>query len=243
VGGADFKILAILTNRVTYDLVGRRGIKSVEELRGKQVGVTSIGGTNWMGTILGLEKLGLDPVRDKINFIVNGDDSVRTQGLLAGAMDATAVDGVYSKILREKGLPVLAEFSALNIPITSTSMVFPSVFLQKSPQIVESLLKAVLEGLVWGIAPMNKTKAIGLISKRLRMTTQEAEEGYKDMVAGLERRPFPSVEGLRNIQRLMKSRNPKMAELKVENLIDASFMHKLDESGFIDRLYAAYGMK
>jgi ABC-type nitrate/sulfonate/bicarbonate transport system substrate-binding protein len=243
VGGADFKILAILTSKVTYDLVARRGIKSVEDLRGKQIGVTSIGGTNWMGTILGLERLGLDVNRDKINFIVAGDDSVRTQGIVAGTMDATAVDGVYSKILREKGLPVLAEFSALKIPITSASFVVPNALIQKNPRIVESLLKAVLEGIIWGIAPMNKSKVIALISKRLRLTPQEAEEGYKDMLLGLERKPFPSTDGLKNIQRLMKSRNPKMAELKVEGLIDASFMHKLEETGFIDKLYSTYGIK
>ena len=108
---------------------------------------------------------------------------------------------------------------------------------------MESLLKALLEGLVWGISPPNKSKVIDLISKRLRITAQEAEEGYKDMLLGLERRPFPSVEGLKNIQRLMKSRNPRMAELKVEGLIDASFMHKLDEAGFIDKLYSVYGIK
>ncbi|TAJ82631.1 ABC transporter substrate-binding protein [bacterium] len=243
VGGADLKILAVLTNKVTYDLVARSGIRNLEDLRGKQIGVTSIGGTNWMGTILGLERLGLDPNRDKINFIVAGDDSVRTQALLAGAIDATAVDGVYSKILREKGLPVLAEFSALKIPITSVSMVFRNAFIQKNPRIAENVLKAVVEGIIWGISPLNQGRVIDLISKRLRITRQEAEEGYKDMLLGLERRPFPSVEGLKNIQRLMKSRNPRMAELKVEDLIDASFMRKLDESGFINRLFSSYGAK
>src|SRR5215475_89707 len=198
VGGADFKILAILTSKVTYDLVARRGIKSIEDLRGKQIGVTSIGGTNWMGTILGLERLGLDPIRDKINLFVAGDDSVRTQGIAAGTMDATAVDWVYSKILREKGLPVLAEFSALRIPITSASFVVPNALIHNNPHIVESLLKAILEGIIWGIAPMNKSKVINLISRRLRLTPQEAEDGYKDMLLGLERKPFPSTDGLKN---------------------------------------------
>ena len=243
VGGADLKILAVLTNKVTYDLVARRGIKSPEDLRGKQIGVTSIGGTNWMGTILGLEKVGLDPNRDKLNFIVAGDDSVRTQGVLAGAIDATAVDGVYSRILRGKGLPVLAEFSTLKIPITATSMVFREALIQTNPRLVENVLKAVLEGLIWGISPMNKSKVIQLISKRLRITSQEAEEGYKDMLLGLDSSAFPSVEGLKNIQRLMKSRNPRMAELKVENLVDDSFMRRLEETGFMDGLYRKYGIK
>ena len=243
VGGADLKILAVLTNRVTYDLVARPGIRSPEDLRGKQVGVTSIGGTNWMGTILGLEKLGMDPNRDKINFLVTGDDSVRTQALLAGAIDATAVDGVYSRILREKGFPVLAEFSALNIPTVSTAIVFRNAFVQKKSRIVENVIKAILEGTIWGMAPLNKGKVVDLIRRRLKITSLEAEEGYKDMLLGLERKPYPSVEGLKNIQRLMKIRNPRMAELKVEELVDDSFIRKLDESGFINRLFSSYGAK
>jgi ABC-type nitrate/sulfonate/bicarbonate transport system substrate-binding protein len=158
-------------------------------------------------------------------------------------MDATAVDGVYSRILREKGLPVLAEFSALKIPIAATSMVFREALIQSNPRLVENVLKAVLEGEIWGIAPMNKSKVIQLVSKQLRITTQEAQEGYKDMLLGLDSRPFPSSDGLRNIQRLMKSRNPRMADLKVEDLIDDSFMRKLEESGFIDGLYRKYGIK
>jgi ABC-type nitrate/sulfonate/bicarbonate transport system substrate-binding protein len=243
VGGADLKILAVLTNKVTYDLVARPGIRSLEDLRGKQVGVTSIGGTNWMGTILGLERLGVDPVRDKINFIVAGDDAVRTQALFAGALDATAVDGVYSRILREKGFPVLAEFSSLNIPSVATSIVFRNAFIQKNPHIVENLMKGIIEGTIWGMSPPNKGKVIDLLSKRLKITGQEAEEGYRDMLLGLERKPYPSVEGLKNIQRLMKIRNPRMAELKVEELIDDRFIRKLDESGFMDRLFVTYGGK
>jgi ABC-type nitrate/sulfonate/bicarbonate transport system substrate-binding protein len=243
VGGADLKVLAVLTNRVTYDLVARAGIRTPEDLRGKQIGVTSIGGTNWMGTILGLEKLGLDPVKDKINFIVAGDDSLRTQGVFAGKLDATAVDSVYSRILREKGLPVLAEFSKFNIPIASTSIIFRGALLEKSPQIAESLMKAVLEAMVFGVAPQNKDKMIALLSRRLKVTTQEAEEGYRDMLLGLERKPYPSLDGLKNIQRLMKTRNPRMADLKVEDIVDDRVMRKLDDSGFIDRLYATYGVK
>ena len=54
-GGDRFENLAVLTNRVTYDLVARPEIKRAEDLRGKRFGVTSIGGTLWMGGVLGLE--------------------------------------------------------------------------------------------------------------------------------------------------------------------------------------------
>jgi hypothetical protein len=40
----------------------------------------------------------------------------------------------------------------------------------------------------------------------------------------------------------MKIRSPKVGELKVEDVVDNRIMRKLDESGFIDRAYAAQGV-
>ena len=77
--------------------------------------------------------------------------------------------------------------------------------------------------------------------KRLRVDSAAAEEGYQDLLRGVDRKPFPSLEGMRNVQRLMKLRSPKVGEIKVEDVIDNRIMRKLDDSGFIDRAYAAQG--
>ena len=243
VGGADLKILASFTNRVTYDLVARPGTKSPEDLRGKSLGVTSIGGTNWMGTILGLEHLGLDPNRDNINFRVVGDDSVRVQALLTGTIDATAFDGVHSRRLHERGFPILAEFSKFNLPIMSTGVVVRKTYIEKHLPAVENALKALLEGNAYVLTPANKSSTLKIIQRRLKVSDREADEGYKDMAIGLERKPFPSAEGLRNAQRLMKLRNPKVEKVMVEELIDDRILRRLDESGLIDRLYVPAGGK
>src|SRR5206468_7616441 len=58
----------------------------------------------------------------------------------------------------------------------------------------------------------------------------------------IDRKPDPSPEGLRNVQRLMKIRSPKVGEIKVEDVVDNRIIRKLDESGFIDRAFAAQGM-
>jgi hypothetical protein len=34
-----------------------------------------------------------------------------------------------------------------------------------------------------------------------------------------------------------------LAQLKVEDAIDDRFVRKLDETGFIDKMYASYGLK
>ncbi len=81
-----------------------------------------------------------------------------------------------------------------------------------------------------------------MIKRKLRINDNvTAEEGYGDMVADMARKPFPAIAGLRNIQRLLKGQNPRIGDINLEELVDARFMRKLDESGFIDRLYATPG--
>lgn len=241
--GSDLKILAAFTNRVTYDVVARKGIKTPEDLRGKIFGVQSIGGTVWMGAILALEHFGLDPNRDKISLIAAGDQSVLAQALVAGTIDVTVLDGVMSRTLRQNGYPVLAELSKANIPISSVGVVAKGSLIQKNPDLFENLLKALLESEAFIFGPANKGTAMAVLKRYLRISDQEAEEGYKDVINGLDRKPYASLQGLKNVQRLMKLRNPAVEKVKAEDLVDHRFMKKLDQSGFIDELYAKYGAK
>jgi hypothetical protein len=70
-----------------------------------------------------------------------------------------------------------------------------------------------------------------------------AEETLQYLVKRLDRKPYPSIEGLRNIQRLMQTRNPKVGQLKLQDVIDDSILRELDKSGYIDRVYAEYSVK
>ena len=89
-----------------------------------------------------------------------------------------------------------------------------------------------------GVSPWVST-----LKRYLRINDQDAEEGYKDVITGLDRKPHASLDGLRNVQRLMKLRNPAVEKVKVEELVDDRFMKKLDQSGFVDEMYARYGVK
>ena len=82
------------------------------------------------------------------------------------------------------------------------------------------------------------------IKRRLKVSSLDlVEQDFKEFVQEFERKPYPSVDGLNNIQRLMRGQNSKLAQLKVEDVIDDRFVRRLDESGFIDKLYASYGVK
>ncbi|MBI3058725.1 MAG: hypothetical protein HYY81_05375 [Deltaproteobacteria bacterium] len=92
------------------------------------------------------------------------------------------------------------------------------------------------------LSPNNKPSTLASLKRRLRIgDDREAETAYDDILIGIARKPYPSLAGLRNIQRLLKLQNPKVEKIKVEELVEDRFLRALDQSGFIDRLYATYG--
>lgn len=107
------------------------------------------------------------------------------------------------------------------------------------PILLENLLKALLESLAYVVARKNHAAVVELIMKKLRLKDAvTAEEGYNDLVRTMVRKPFPAVAGMRNVQRLLKTQNPRIGDINIEDLIDSRFVRKIDESGFIDRLYS-----
>ncbi|HEX4989508.1 MAG TPA: hypothetical protein VFW91_12075, partial [Candidatus Binatia bacterium] len=113
-------------------------------------------------------------------------------------------------------------------------------YLEQNNSTVERVVTALTESLAFIQVPANKPTVLKSMMKNLRMTDPAAaENGYQDQLLVLNRKPYPSTEGLRNAQRLMALQNPKISALKIEELIDSRFVRKLDEKGFIDELYRA----
>jgi NitT/TauT family transport system substrate-binding protein len=239
--GHDIKMLATFSSRNSYDVVARPNIKKAEDLRGKKLAINSVGGGTWIGAMLWLEYFGIDPQRDQILLQSIGDQGVQSQALESGTVDVVFVDSVYSKLLKQKGMNIIAESSELKQPLVSQSTIVPHAFLRQHPDVAEGYLKGEVEGIAFAVAPKNKPAVIKILMRRLRVDAAAAEEGYADMLRGVDRKPFASLEGMRNLQRLLKPRNPKIADVKVEDVVDNRIMRKLDEGGFIDRAFAAQG--
>ena len=239
--GHALKMVATFSSRNSYDVVVRPNIKRAEDLRGKRIAINSLGGGTWMGAMLWLEHFGLDPQRDQILLQSTGDQGVQSQAVESGVVDVALVDSVYSKALKQRGLTILAEYSELKQPLVSQATVMQRGFLEQRPDAVEGYLKAEIEGAAFAVAPKNKPAVIKMLMRRLRTDAAAAEDGYTDLLRGVDRKPLPSFEGMRNLQRLLKPRNPKIGDIKVEDVVDDRIMRKLDESGFIDRAYAAQG--
>lgn len=240
--GAEIAIVANFASRASVELVARPGIKTPEDLKGKRFGIQSFGGTLWLYTLMALEHLGLEPTRDKIQLQVVGDVSVLARALESGTIDAaTLSSAAYSRPLRDKGFPILAD---LKLPIAGQTIIVRKALARQAPELVDGLLRAQIEAVAFAVSPRNKTVVVETMKRRLRISNPVAlEESYLDMMAEVDRKPYPSTEGLINIQRFMKTVSPKLAELKIDDVADRNWVRRLDESGFIDRAYAAQGVK
>ncbi len=241
--GPDLKIVAAFTSKLTHDLVTRPGINSAKDLRGKRVGVQVVGGSLWITAMLALEQLKIDPTRDDIRFLTIGDQTVLAQALETGVIDAAPLDTAFSQKLKKKGFPVLVELNKTNTRTVSSTVVVLNSFLQSQPQVLESLLKALIEGAAFTLAPENKPLVVRTIMKRLKLgDPADAEEGYDGVTKATDLKPYPSMEGMRNMQRFMKTQNPQVANINLESLVDSRLVKKLDDSGFIDQMVKNYGI-
>jgi ABC-type nitrate/sulfonate/bicarbonate transport system substrate-binding protein len=237
--GADLKMVGGFISRGRGFLTVKPEIRKAADLVGKRFGVQSIGGTIWMYVMLTLEQLGLDIARDRIQLLVVGDQTVMVRSLEAGIVDAAVMTTrAYSLALKQKGFNVMAEvFPAMS----STGIVARKNFIEKNPVTMENVMKALIEAEYFILAPSGKAQTIKTVMNRLKLSdTSLVEEGYADIVKEFDAKPYPSLEGLKNMQRLLAMQNPKLADVNPASLMDSSFMRKLEDSGFLAQLQARY---
>ena len=234
VGGLDLKIIAAFSNYVQNDVVVRPEIKTPADLKGKRVGVTSIGGTGWMGAMLALEQVGLNPERDKILLAGFGDQRVISQALETGTIQGASLAGVFSQKLKRAGYNFLGEVE--KIPLVGTAIVVKGDYLASHQTVTRNTLKALIEGHGFLLNPANKTAVIEIMTKRLGITDPvAANDGYEDYIRRTDRKAFVIVDGLKNIQRFMKLRNPKIGDMNLDRLVDESILREFEKSGFLDQ--------
>lgn len=145
--GAPLIIVGGIQPYIDYTLIGGKGITTVNDLKGKIVGVTGPGGFAEYASVEGLAKKGLVRDRDyKILYGV-GNSPSRAQALEAGRIHASPFSFLERLELEQKGFPVLFD-------IGQTMPGFPFVVIVSSrrkvetdPDGVTALLRGVKRGL------------------------------------------------------------------------------------------------
>jgi NitT/TauT family transport system substrate-binding protein len=128
---APMLIISGMQPYMDYTLLGAKGISSVNDLRGKVVGVTGPGGIAEFAAVEGLAKKGLVRDRDyKILYGV-GNSPARAQALETGKIQASPFSFLERLELEKKGYPILFDIGEV-IPG------FPFVVIATSRQKIEA---------------------------------------------------------------------------------------------------------
>ena len=229
-GGLDIVFVAGFINRLDgYFAVSQR-VRTPEDLKGKTLGVQSIGGGIWMFTQILLDHWGLSAERDKIQIRAIGDDSVLAQSVLTGLIDGAVLGYTYSRVVAQKGGRILVELPTLNIKYQGTGLVARKSFIESSPDVVEKTLRALVKTNRFIQDKGNQPAILRSIKKWLRLAPTDSGEDLYDRIRLLyDRSIIPTREGVQSALQLLAKTDAKFARLNAEDLIDDRFARKLEK--------------
>jgi ABC-type nitrate/sulfonate/bicarbonate transport system substrate-binding protein len=230
--GLDLAFIAGIVNKLDGDFVVTPKITTPADLKGKSVGIQSIGGGVWTFTMLALDYWGIVPERDKIQMRIVGDQAVLTQGLLSGVVDAAYLGYTFSKVAQRGGFRVLQDLAKVDIPFQGVGIVARKSFLDQSPDVTERTLKAIAQSVAYIQDPSNQQSVVKILMKWLRLPqVEDAVAGHEAIRSLYSRRIFPTVDGVRNTVRILSRIDPKFGKLKAEDLVDERIVRKLEKEG------------
>jgi NitT/TauT family transport system substrate-binding protein len=175
-GGAP--ITAFLEHQATavYSVLGRKGLASVAQLKGKTV---IVGGPNditrvFMDKVLAAAKLG----PDDYTYLFAGATDQRFAALVNGGVDAAILSPPISARAAAQGYPVLAEVATYFPAFLFDTYAVKPDWAKAHPALVVAFAKGLLQAVHWLYDPANKARAIQILSEQTHTTVADATQSY-----------------------------------------------------------------
>jgi NitT/TauT family transport system substrate-binding protein len=235
--GADLIGIANFHQKLDFRLNARPEIKKPDDLRGKRIAISGPGSTSHLVSMLSLQGLNIDPAR--ISFLtIPGTEINRRIALETAGVDATTLRGAMGDLYANKGYHILYNLKTTGATLPQNMLVTTRRIAAAKPQVIDAYLKAMIEAIALILDPANKEMVTRLLASNLRLSNPaDVEEAYQSVIHSYEPTPHISVEGMRRLHKLLTIINPKIADVRVENVIDNSYMNRLESSGFIQSVY------
>jgi ABC-type nitrate/sulfonate/bicarbonate transport system substrate-binding protein len=154
--GLDVVIIGAISNATNYQIVGSKGTRTLEDLKGKIVGVTGAGAFSDFAMRVFLRRKGIDPEKD-VTLRAIGGSNLRAGALEKGIVAAAPFAPDDTVRLTRLGFPLLANLSD-SLIIPQTILTSTLEFLDKNPETSKRFLKALILGIQ--LAKFNKADAI-----------------------------------------------------------------------------------
>jgi ABC-type nitrate/sulfonate/bicarbonate transport system substrate-binding protein len=224
--GLPVRIVAAVMDGTDHVLVTNPGIKKVEDLRGKIVGISSFGGTPHSEVVAILKKYGMNPEKD-VTYLQIGGSSSRYQALEGGSIHAAMLTPPFNKIGRQRGFNELVTFNdVMQIPLAGLA-VHMDQMKERGPEIVR-MIRALIKSVDY--IRNRKSDILSLFEKSWGIKDTAVREGiYQDLIGLYSRTGLASEETMKNAIRLVQETRKSGGTFAVSDVADWSFAKKANE--------------
>ncbi len=234
--GADIKIIGNTTNKLIFSIYVRPEIKTIEDLKGKKIGVTRFGSATDIAARFALRKHNLDPQKD-VTILQMGAMSSIMGGLQGGSIDAGLVSPPTLFAVEKMGFKELVSVTDLDLAFPNPSLVVQGGILKKKPESVDGFMRAYARGI--HRARTDKEFALKSIANYTKIADPAVLQKAYDLYVGkvLEKAPYINMVGMKNALDDLAKTVPAAKGVKPEQFIDTHFLDRLEQGGLLKELY------
>lgn len=227
-------VLGVNAIVLTDDLVCQAGIDTAEEVKGQTVAISTFGGTSHGAALLSVDSLGLEPT--DATYTLVGNQTARIAAVVAGSAGCAVVDTNKQAEMKSLGLSIAAQLKTAGIPWGRAGFQTTKDFVAKYPNTTLVLVASFLEGqqVIWE----DPEYVIGLHQQVTGSSPEEAKIQVEDFATVGNRTLNWPDEAFLNPRKVMAAVNPDVVDLEIGSAFDRSFLEKLVELGFNEKIGA-----
>lgn len=239
--GYNLVLVASMENKFYQLVFVRPGISSLEQLKGKRLGISGFGSiTHYAAQIL-LKHLNLEPNKD-VALIAAGPDAERLGAMTAGKLDASFFNLSTAPVARKLGFTDLLQIADLGVEVQGNGLATSRAYLKSNRDTVKSAMKGYLEAIHFIHA--NKPESQKVFAKYMRTNDPEVlESSYQNYVKTIPRKPSFTPKGIQFILDMLAPQMPQARTAKPEQFFDPSLMNELENEGFFVEMAKRYPAK
>jgi len=235
-GSTDVVFVGGVKNVMTQSLLAGKAFKRPEDLKGKRIAVSRIGGNTHYFTIQAFRRFGMEPNRD-YSFMQSGGDPEAVAALVSGQVDAATLTPPGDAMAIANGFQYLIYGPDLKIPYSATAFVTKRSVIAKRPQIIGQFMRAMAEAAK--IMHTDREFVYKVLGKYLRVTDRSIlDSAYNAEIKALEPRMVIKNEALQAILDEIAVTDARAKKVKPQELVDTRYVDEMEKSGFFDQLWA-----
>lgn len=222
--GMPVKSLMVVADRPAYYLVARSGVSAVAGLRGKAVGIASLGGSVHLMTKDFFTQNNLDPDK-QLSLVVTGDHNTSIQAIQNNLVEAAVISVPWQTVAERAGLQKLAYFGdAMRLPMAGLGASDENI--AKKPELLLRAVRATLRGIDFLRDPKNRKESIGIMAEWFKIPPEQAQPAYGQMVEAYPASGMASDDALEKDLEMARQSGAVKGRVPLSRVVDFQFVRE-----------------